>query len=577
MSWHPAPGVERNVDRISFAIALLVLVATSAGGPTWSASASEAVLATHLEHTAASPLYGVVAGVAAYLPVGEPGFRLGLLGAVLGAFAILGVIRAARALLPKDPIAGLAGVVLLVLAPPFRDATAFASSAILPATALVWTIAFVLEHARTADARRAAGALACAAAVVGSAPWLGMPVLVATSVELLRAGAPRKLLIAGVGAVGALTILLWIGAVGRMPDPDANLHAFVASSGRAAVLVGVGLLGIAFGATTKLAHAAWLALVLAITAVHAIFVAYDSTALLAVLAVGAAVIPSAVVRVLPQQRHIVAAVAAVPLVGAALVTGATFSIDDPGDAPSRLANDLVDEVPPGPGVFVATRNVTYGALEYAQLVAGARPDLALAPPLPPTDADVIVKNALVSDRIAASDIFAFGRLDPKRASPRGRGFQLLASAPTGLAAIRPPAHYRSAIGRTEGVLLAIALARYEAGSGRLDAAAHAAGLSRTRFGAADLALLATAQPSRPPLLALVPALGTPVGPWMFDLLGDDLAWVAGMEVPDANDPPPRRLHTLWRKLLSGQIKADDPAITALGPEAVAATSALANQ
>lgn len=569
--------MERILDRVCFAASLVVLVATAAGGPTWTPSASDAVLATHLEHTAASPLYGIVAGVAAYVPVGEPGFRLALLGALLGALAILGVIRAARALLPKDPIAGLVGAVLLLLAPPFRDATAFASTAILPAAALVWTIAFVLEHARTHDARRAAGALACAAAVVGSAPWLGMPVLVATAVALLRAGAPRALLIAGVGATGALAIVLWIGAVGRMPNPTANLHAFVASSGRAAVLLGVGLLGIAFGATTRLAHAAWLAIVVAVAAVHAVFMAYEATALLAVLAVGAAVVPSAVVRVLPAQRHVVAAVASVPLVGLVLVTHGLPVVDDPGDAPARLATDLIDEVPPGPGVFVATRTVTYGAVEYAQLVAGARPDLALVPPLPPTDADVIVKNALVTGRIAASDIFAFGRLDPKRALPRGRGFQLLVAAPASLAAIRPPAHYRSEIGRVESVLLAVALARFEAGSGRLDAAAHAAGLTRTRFGAADLAVLATAQPSQPPLVGILPELGTPVGPWMLDLLGDDLAWVAGMEVPDANEPPPRRLHTLWRKLLTGQIKADDPAITGLGPEAVAATAALAKK
>jgi hypothetical protein len=61
--------IERLVDRICFASSFVVLVATAAGGPTWSRSASEAVLATHLEHTAASPLYGALAGVAAYSSV----------------------------------------------------------------------------------------------------------------------------------------------------------------------------------------------------------------------------------------------------------------------------------------------------------------------------------------------------------------------------------------------------------------------------------------------------------------------------------------------------------------------------
>jgi len=569
--------VERIIDRIVLALALIVLVIGAAGGPTWTGS-SEAILATHLQHTAASPLYGLVAGVAAYFPVGEPGFRLGVLGAVLGAFTILGVIRAARALLPKDPIAGLAGAVLLFVTPPFRDAAGFAHPSMLTACALVWAVALAIDYTRSQDARTAAGALACAAAVIGAAPWLGMPVLVAISIYLARAGAPRKHLIIGVGVTGVLTIVLWIGALGRMPDPDANFHAFVAASGRgaAAVLVGVGLVGIAFATVTKLAHAAWLAIVLAIAAVHAIFIEHDATALLALLATSAAVLPSAVVRVLPQQRHAVAAAASIPLVGAALLAGPAFAVDDPGDAPSRVATDLLDDVPPGPGVFVALRGTAYAAIEYAQLVAGARADLVLVPPMPETNADIIVKQALVTGRIAAADTFAFGRLEPKRAYPRGRGFQLLLAEPERLAPIRPPAHYRSSIGAREGVLLALALARFEAGNGRLDAAAHAAGLATVRFGAADLALLATAQPAHPPLFAFMPDFDTPVGPWLLDLLGDDLAWVAGLDIPEvgADAPPARRLHALWRKLLTGAIAANDPAFAELGPRAVAATSAL---
>jgi len=580
MSWHAARAVERIIDRVTLALALIVLVMGAAGGPTWTSASTEAVLATHLEHTAVSPLYGTVAGVAAYLPVGEPGFRLALLGAVLGAFTVLGVIRAARALLPKDPIAGVAGAALLLLAPPFRDAAGFAHPAILAACGVVWSVAFAIEYARAdeRDARVALGAMACAAIVVGAAPWLGAPVLVAVGIYLARAGVPRSLLVIAVGAIGAIAILLWVGAIGRMPDPAADLHAFVAASGRgaAAVLVGVGLLGVAFAAATKLPHAAWLALVIAIVAAHAIFIDHDATALLALFAVGAAVLPSAVVRVLPQRRHVVAAAAGIPLVGAALLAGPALAIDDPGDAPSRIANDLLDDIPPGPGVFVATRPATLSAVEYAQLVAGSRPDLALVPPMAPTQADVIVKNALVTNRLAASDAFAFGRLDPKRAFPRGRSFQLLGTEPTKLAPIRQPAHYRSALGAQEAVLLALSLARYEAGNGRLDAAAHAAGLASTRFGAADLALLATARPSRPPLYSAVPAFDTPVGPWMLDVFGDDLAWVAGLDVPEVGSdaPPARRLHALWRRLLTGAIKADDPAIAALGPIAVSATRQL---
>ena len=566
----------RFLDHVVFTIALVLLVISAAGGPGWTTGAIEAVIASQLDHTAATPLYHVVASVAAYLPVGEPGVRLALLSAVLGAFVILGVIHAARALLPRDRIAGLAGALLLFITPPFRDAAGFAGPATLVACGVVWSVAFAAAHARVASPRHALGALACAGIVLGSAPWLGAPLLVAIALWLARAGAARNVLASGIAVIGALTIALWIGAVGRMPDPAASLGAFVAASGRgaAAIVVGAGLLGIAFATVTRLTGAAWLALVTLLAVGHAIVIDPDATSVLALCAVGAAVVPSAVVRLLPAQRHLVAAIASVPLVGIALVSGPAFAIDDPGDAPARLATDLAADQPPGPGVFVATRFTTWAALDYARVIAGARPDLALVPPLPPERADVIVKNALVANAIAASDRFAFGRLDPKRAYPRGRGFQLLAAEPQTLAEIRPPARYRSTVGGHESVLLALALAQLEAGNGRLDAAAHAAGLVPARFNAADLALLRTAQPEHPPLFGMLPPLGTPPGPWMLQLFGDDLAWVAGLEVPDAGFPPERRLHALWRKLLAGAIKPDDPAIAALGPIAVAATADL---
>ncbi len=564
--------MERVIDRVVFALVAVVLVATCAGGPLWLDASSNAVLATHLERTAASPLYHVLADVAAYVPVGEPGFRLAVLGAVLGAVLVLGVIRAARALLPKDPLAGVVGGLLLVLAPPFRDAAGFADPSILAACGVVW--AFALAADREATARHAVGALASAAVAIGAAPWLGAPLLVVVGLWLART-APRSLLVLGVGAIGGLVVVLWIGAIGRMPDPRADLGAFVTATSPAAVLVGIGLVGTAFAALTNLPAARWLLAFAALAAAHAMFVDPHPTIVLALFAIGASVIPGAIVRVVPQRRHVVAAVAGVPLVAAAALTGATLRIDDPGDAPARLANDLLDELPPGPGVFVATRGPAWSAIEYAQLVGLSRPDLALVPPLPPTSADVIVANALRAGRIAAADMFAFGRLDPQRAFPRGRSFQLLAAPPEALAPIRPPAHYRSAIGETEGILLALALARYEGGFGRLDASAHAAGVAH-RFNAADRALLATAQPVHPPLFGLLPEFDTPVGPWLLELFGDDLAWVAGLDVPDvpADAPPARRLHALWRKLLTGQITADDPAIAALGPAAVAATKQL---
>src|SRR5688572_1268380 len=91
-----------------FGIALVVLILDATGGPGWGAGSAHVVLAARFEHVAASPLYDLLAGAfAAVIPAGEPGFRLGLLGALLGACTLAGIVAASRALLPKDPFAGV--------------------------------------------------------------------------------------------------------------------------------------------------------------------------------------------------------------------------------------------------------------------------------------------------------------------------------------------------------------------------------------------------------------------------------------------------------------------------------------
>ena len=177
------------------------------------------------------------------------------------------------------------------------------------------------------------------------------------------------------------------------------------------------------------------------------------------------------------------------------------------------------------------------------------------------------------NQIAAADAAAFGRLDVKRAIPRGRGFQLIGDLPDTASRSSPPAHYATTLGAEESTMLALERARHEAASGRLDIAARAAGLA-DRFGAADLAVLAATMPTtqRPALFGFLPLDAAPPGPWLLDVFGDDLAWVAGIDVPAVESPMPRKLHALWRDVFAGKRKADDPAITALGPRAVAATN-----
>lgn len=579
--WQPwfVPSLVSTV----FAIALVALVADATGGPGWGASSAHAVLAARVDLLASSPLYDQIAAAFALLPAGEPGFRLALLAALLGAWTLAGVVAAGRALLPSDPAAGVVGALLLALAPPFRDNAALASPAMLAAAGAVWTVALWIRFARAADTRDALGAIATCTLVIGSAPWLGAALLVVLVAWLARARLRRDLLAIAVGAVGLAIVLLWLGATGSLPPPHGALASLAASGrGAAAVVVGAGLLGGGFGALTGLPHARWLGLAIALAIAHEALVGGAAPAALALLAVGAAIVPSALVRVAAAgasgvTRHVATALAGVPLVVVAALVGATLHVDDPADAPAQLAHDLVASVPPGEGVFVATRRTSWLALQYERTVAGARPDLALVPPLPATRADVIVADALRDGRVVGADVAAFGRLDIRRAVPRGRGFQLVGEVPPAPTRVLPPPRYATEIGAEQAIVIALERARFEAANGRLDAAARAAGLEQ-RFGAADLAVLATTVPTkqRPALFGFLPIASERPGPWLLDTFGDDLAWVAGIEIPEADERAPiaRRLHALWRKILLGTMTPDDPAIAALGPAAMTATREL---
>ncbi len=573
-------------DRALFVGALVILLFGAAGGA-WGASSDHAVLASQLERSAIAPLYSALAGIAALVPIGEPWFRLGALNAALGAAVLVGVARAARALLPKDPVAGYAAAIALALTPPFRDTAALPGPSMLVACGVVWLCAFAIEHAREPGRERAWRAIAAVAVVVGSAPWLGLGLGVLAIGWLHRRTATRDTLALAVGAIGVLVVVWWFGADGSLGDFELDVSTTIEATGRgaAAVVVGAGLLGIAFANVTSLPHTRGLSAAIAIVALHTTTFDHAPVAVLACFAIGLAVIPSGIVRAVPngaERRHLIAAIAGAPLIGAALLSGPAFSVDDPGHAPAHLASDLIVAVPPGPGVFATTRSPTWSAIAYAQIVTGARPDLTLLPPIErdASGADVVIAKAMRGGSIVGADVPAFERLDPRLAYPRGRAYQLLLGQPAASTrAIPPPAQYASTIGGQLAVLTAVDRARYEAGNGRLGAAARAAGLT-DRFGAADLAILSTTAPSpaRPSFFGFVPMLdGLPPGRWLLDLLGDDLAWAAGIDPPVVDAPRERKLHALWRAMWRGEIKPDAPEIAALGPEAVRATIELVDE
>jgi len=570
-----------------FGVALVVLLLDGTGGPGWGAASAHVVLAARFEHVAASPFYDLIAGAfSAVLPAGEPGFRIGVLGALLGACTLAGIVAAVRALLPKDPVAGVVGASLVLVSPPFREAAAFASPSLLASAGLVAAVTLALRFASKGEARDAIGAVAACALVIGSVPWLGALLTIALVIWLARAGARRDHLALTIAALGVLIIVLWFGASGALPSLVPNLGGPLAAAGRgaAAIVLGAGLLGLAFGALTGLPRVRPIFVILVLALVHEALFGGGAAALAALCAIGVAILPSAAIRAIAPTltglpRHALALGIGLPLLGVAAATGATFSMDDPDSAPRELAHDLVDGLPPTGGIFVATRGTSWLAIHHEMIVAGMRPDLALVPPLPATQADAIVANALRANQVVGSDVASFGRLDVTRAMPRFRGYELVGEPPASPVAVPPPATYASAIGREQALLLALERGRYEGANGRLDAAARALGLEQ-RFGAADLAILGATVPSRerPALFGLIPRelIGVRVEPWLVDLFGDDLAWVAGVTVPPlpATAPAARKLHARWRAILSGAATPEDPEIAALGEIAVKATREL---
>jgi tetratricopeptide (TPR) repeat protein len=290
-------------------------------------------------------------------------------------------------------------------------------------------------------------------------------------------------------------------------------------------------------------------------------------------------------------------------------------------------SSTVARMPPGPGVYLTEHDHSLFAAQYERLVAGGRPDIAVAnselcrdrwflahldralPELhvPYIDDGLrgqlvarLVMDNLRAGRPVAGDQPQAAGLVPLAAVPMGRAYlyghgDAAAGKTTDTwAPAEPPPRYHGDVGSRVSGLIGAVRAGHEIDVGRLDQAAVALGLGR--FDAADLAVLAAAElsPDRPLLYRFIPRT-RPVfihEPWQSQLLGDELAWQARLDPPAAMDAEPaatvdsalgpeRRLHALWRGLLSRPVSQQGPhdaalppeipAIAALGPEAELAT------
>jgi hypothetical protein len=598
-----------SLELAVFLAVVVVAVARAPGAASWT-DGDGVVAATAMlpgaGHGAAAVVLGALASV---IPVGEMAFRVALVGAIALALAAAGIVALARALVPNGAGAAVIGAALLATSPA-AAATAASGEGAMAAALVVWALVLIIEGRAAHVAAVLVGVLAAVAPVLAVIVGVAFVIQPGTGNREPgtgngekgkretgngkretgngeREGEARTLVLIAVGAF--VLVALPVFARGDAPSVWQLLGGgqaagarlvHVVADGTGTVLVFAGLVGLGLGALTGL-RGATVVLGVAIAAAIAVAVASPpSLAIvpLALVAVGIAPLAAAVARIGPEaQRATIATVAAVPIAAvAALAPRRAPAADDAADGVARVAADVSGHISAGPGDFVATERVVRDAIAHERIIAGLRPDLLLD-----LLDDSSISLAFRARRALGSDRASFGSLDPRRSLVSGRGFELTNDEPADENASPPPAGpaaYPGRGGRAVAGFLAAERARREAARGHLDRAAHAAGLAGTRFDASDLALLSAAQPSadRPAMYGFVPALSNdPLPPAALpELFGDDLAWVTGLPAAPltASSPPERRLHALWRDMLAGSRKPDDPAILALGIAAGRATA-----
>jgi hypothetical protein len=608
-------------------------------------------------HPPGHPAHTLIGKLATFVPVGEIAFRVNVLSALAMAAAIAGVVALARALVNDSAIAAGAAAALAA-ASPLATTNATRAEVYAPAAALlVWAAVATVRYLRDRDARMAALAAAGCAGAAAVHPVIALsaslPMAIAVIVGSrgagrgsLRALIPR----AGVVAVVALATYVYLPVRAAAADPPllmwgdpTSFDRFVdlvtapayqsnfelggaasrfaglwmlAGEGAGLGLLFAGLAGLGFAAVTRLRGAGVVLAAAACTLAGASLQSqfnpdmpgYALPALL-LLAAGVAPLVAAIQRALPDPigaHRAVPYVALAPIVGLALL-GPIARADDGGarssDDALRHWDATIGEVPPGPAVYFANADHALFPAQYERIVAGARPDVALAnrelvrdiwflrhidrmlPALYVPFVDDLATDS-PAERLAAGNLNiggyvggdepAFGQLRATHAAPRGRGWRY-ALRPIDVdqrEAIPPaPADYRGATGHRVAGYVAMSRAVWEAERGRLDRAARAAGLE-DRFG--DDGVRALAAPTkRPHLYGTLPA-HTRVflyADWQAATLGDDLAWRAGLgrAHPADSEAFERRLLAAWHALLEGEPGAG-AAVAGFGHSAELATA-----
>lgn len=667
-----APGTWRRVELGLFAAAFVLHAWAAAPGNEWLDS-GELVAAGYtlgVSHPPAQPGHALLVKAASLVPVGEIAFRASLLSALAAALGVSGTFALVRALLPRRAAtlaAGLAAAVFVALAPlAFEQATrpeVYAPTLALVTYATAWTVAF----GRADDTGRAGHALAaaftfalaaaihplvaamaalpCALAIAARARGrlvrlapasvaLGVLALVTYAYLPLRAAAPaRALLVWGepdswprfvdvVTAHAYGSNFAGAGLAGR-----AVAHLLVVGEGVGLVLLLLGGAGLVFAAATRLRGALPLAaaVVLLVVGVAAQRVFYPDNPdvhgylapVLPLLAAGLATLLVGGARAITNAAsRLPEGVAVAIMAGPALFVGLGTEVTHARDARFRRDDDAsawtdatFARVPPGPALYLAESDHALFTAMYERLVAGDRPDVAIAslglvssswflrmidreqPALFVPYVDDGGNAGALGERLVGENLRAGRPIRgenpapaPFVSTPDGRVYAYAlpnaasaasaASSGATPAPAPPPMQLAGEIGRRAAGHAGLVRARFEATHGRWLDAVRAAG-ALAAFDDAALARLRAA-PASAPLYPQLPAV-TPVfilADWQLELVARDAGFAAGLGAgapPAADAALELRLLHEWHRFLLAAPGAEDAALAALGVEAQVAT------
>lgn len=632
-----------RLPTLAFAAGGLGFALGVAGGATWMDPGELAAAADQLgvAHPPGHPSWVMLGKLAALLPIGEVGFRIGLLSAAAMGAALAAMVAIAGRLVPRAPAATALAALLLALAPALVY-NAHRVEVYGPTLALVgWSLYAALAFLDGGAPRHLLLAALLGALAATIHPLIAAAALAAPAAALIWAGRSRLRRLAGPAAILALLAaasylllpvragaadppaLLWgdpgsAAAIWDLVTGAAYRDNFALSSfgdqlaaaaaalaeGPARSLLLAGFAGLLLGAVTGLRGAALLLAVAALSVAAAAtqsrlnpdLRAYLLPALVAA-AVGTAILADAIARLAAAEGdRFRLAIHATAVIGVGLfgfcgdAAPGQPELGDPADLEAHF-EDTVGAMPPGPGVYVTNSDATLFAAFYEQLVAGDRPDIAVANDALVTDSwflahldrrlpelylpyiddgvagqmgERLAINNLRQGRPAGGEVPAFGELRATHAKPLGRGYQMLlfrGDAGPGQEA-RPPPPYRGEIGRRVARRAGVIRARYESSRDRLGGAARALGLAAPWV--EELALLPRAD--RPDLVSLVPAL-TPVflhAPWIDALVIADLRWRGGGPAASALGPVEHHLLAAWHRLIAGDWEEGQAILAGLG-------------